>query len=100
MRQTVAYVLTRDPDVITRVAYVVEAGTMMRDQNIGSIPIVENVYLLGIVTDRDLALRVVAAGLDPRTTKVEKIATANLHSAAPDESLDEVYERMAIWRIR
>lgn len=100
MSKTVASVMTSDPYIVTRDASVVDAATMMRDQNIGSVPIVENGYLLGIVTDRDLALRVVAEGLDPRTTKVEKIATANLHSAAPDESLDEVYERMAIWRIR
>ena len=100
MSKTVASAMTSDPHVVTRDASVVDAATIMRDQDIGSVPVVENGYLLGIVTDRDLAVRVVAEGLDPRTTKVDQIATSNLHSASPDESLDEVYERMAIWRIR
>ena len=100
MNKTVASAMTSDPYVVSRGASVVDAATIMRDQNVGSVPVVEDDYLLGIVTDRDLALRVVAAGLDPRTTKVEEVATSNLHSAMPDESLDDVYERMAIWRIR
>ena len=100
MNKTVASAMTSDPYVVSREASVVDAATIMRDQNVGSVPVVEDDYLLGIVTDRDLALRVVAAGLDPRTTKVEEVATSNLHSATPDESLDDVYERMAIWRIR
>jgi CBS domain-containing protein len=100
MSKTVASAMTSDPHVVTRDTSVVDAATIMRDQDVGSVPVVENGFLLGIVTDRDLALRVVAEGLDPRTTKVEKVATSNLHSASPDESLDEVYERMAIWRIR
>jgi CBS domain-containing protein len=100
MNKTVASAMTSDPYVVSREASVVEAATIMRDQDVGSVPVVEDDYLLGIVTDRDLALRVVAAGLDPKTTKVEAIATSNLHSAMPDDSLDDVYERMAIWRIR
>src|SRR5262245_32648548 len=100
MSKTVSSVMTNDPYVVSRRACVVDAATMMRDQDIGSVPVVEDGMLLGIVTDRDIALRVVAGGLDPRTTNVEQIATSNLHSAQPDESLDDVYERMAIWRIR
>ena len=99
MNKTVASAMS-EPYVVSRGASVVDAATIMRDQNVGSVPVVEDDYLLGILTDRDLALRVVAAGLDPRTTKVEEVATSNLHSAMPDESLDDVYERMAIWRIR
>ena len=100
MSKTVASVMTNDPYVVDRHASVVDAATIMRDQDVGSVPVVEDGMLLGIVTDRDIALRVVAAGLDPKTTQVEQIATSNLHSATPDESLDEVQERMAIWRIR
>jgi len=100
MSKTVASVMTGDPYSVTRKTPATEVAAIMRDQNIGSIPVVEEGYLLGLVTDRDLAVRVVAEGLNPRTTMVEQIATANLHSASPDESLDDVYERMSIWRIR
>ena len=100
MNKTVASVMSSDPYVVSRHASVVEAAAIMRDRNIGSVPVVDNGYLLGIITDRDLAVRVVAEGLDPSTTKVEQVATSNLHSASPDDSLDEVYERMTIWRIR
>ena len=100
MSKTVASVMTGDPYVVPRHASVVDAAAIMRDQDVGSVPVVEDGMLLGIVTDRDIALRVVAGGLDPETTMVQEIATSNLHSAAPDDSLDEVYERMAIWRIR
>jgi CBS domain-containing protein len=100
MSKTVASVMTGDPYSIPREASAAEAAAIMRDRNVGSVPIVEDGYLLGIVTDRDLTLRVVAPGLDPNTTRVDEVATSNLHSAQPDDSLDEVYERMAIWRIR
>lgn len=100
MSKTVASVMTNDPYVVGRHTSVVDAAMIMRDQDIGSVPVAEDGILLGIVTDRDIALRVVAGGLDPKTTMVQEIATSNLHSALPDDSLDEVYERMAIWRIR
>ena len=100
MNKTVASVMTNDPYVVSRAASVVDAALIMRDQDVGSVPVVEQGRLVGIVTDRDIALRVVAEALDPKYTKVEDVATSNLHSAAPDESLDDVYERMSIWRVR
>jgi CBS domain-containing protein len=100
MRKTVADVMTSDPYVVSREASAVEAARMMDEQNIGSVPVVDGNRLVGIVTDRDIAVRVVAAALDPNRTTVGEIATANLHSATPDESIDEVYERMAVWRVR
>jgi len=99
MRKTVADVMTRDPYAVQKKAPAIEAAVIMEEQNVGSVPVVEDGLLIGIVTDRDLALRIVAAGLEA-TTQVGEIATANLHSAALDESLDDVYERMATWRIR
>ena len=100
MRKTVSDVMTSDPYVVSRDAFAFEAAQIMDSQNVGSVPVVEGDRLVGIVTDRDLAVRVVAAGLDPKQTPVGEIATANLHSATADESLDEVYERMAVWRVR
>ncbi len=100
MTKTVAEVMTNDPLSVSRHALAVDAARIMLEHDIGSLPVVEDGQLLGIVTDRDLALRVVAAGLDPNTTRVEDVATSDLHPATPDDSLDDVYERMTTWRVR
>ncbi len=57
-----------------------QVAKIMADHNVGSIPIVtdqDSRKLVGVVTDRDLCCSVVAAGLDPKTTKIEQIMTAN-----------------------
>src|SRR5258708_36934525 len=100
MTRTVAEVMTNDPYVVSRNAGVVEAARIMLERDVGSVLIVENGHLVGIITDRDLAVRVVAAGLDPNTTKVDTVATSDLHLAMPNEPLDDVFERMATWRVR
>jgi CBS domain-containing protein len=101
MSKSVADAMTRDPRVISRKAATVEAAKIMLEEDVGSVPVVDNDgALVGIITDRDIALRVVAAGRDPGTTYVEDVATGDPHCAEPEESLDDAYERMAIWRIR
>ena len=100
MAKTVADAMTVNPRTISPSASAVEAAKVMLEEDVGSVPVVADAALVGIVTDRDIALRVVAAGRDPHTTRVEDIATAHPHSASPDESLDDAYEQMAAWRIR
>jgi CBS domain-containing protein len=100
MNKRVAEVMTADPRTVTRQDSIVAAAKVMLEEDVGSVPVAEDGYLLGIVTDRDIALRVVAAGRDPQTVQVEEVATPDPHYASPEESLDDVYERMSIWRIR
>ncbi len=100
MSKTVSEVMTANPRVVSRQQGVVDAAKIMLEEDVGSVPVAEDGYLLGIVTDRDIALRVVAAGRDPQTVQVEEIATPEPHYASPDESVDDAWERMAIWRIR
>jgi CBS domain-containing protein len=100
MSKAIADVMTRDPYAISPQTVAREAARIMLEQDIGAVPVVEDGVLRGIVTDRDLVLRVVAAGLDPNATKVEEVATADLHFAAPNETLDEALTRMSTWRIR
>src|SRR5258708_9179215 len=83
MTRTVAEVMTNDPYVVSRNAGVVEAARIMLDRDVGSVPIVENGHLVGIITDRDLAVRVVAAGPDPHTTKVEPAGPSDPHLSMP-----------------
>jgi CBS domain-containing protein len=100
MTKIVAEAMTVNPRTVSRPTAVVDAAKIMLEEDVGSVPVVEDGELVGIVTDRDIVLRVVAAGRDPQTTYVEEIATPTPHSASAGESLDEAYERMAAWRIR
>jgi CBS domain-containing protein len=101
MSKLVADTMTDKPRTISRRATAVEAAKAMLDGDVGALPVLDDDgFLAGIVTDRDIALRVVAAGRDPRATTMEEIATAEPHSASPEESLDDAVERMAAWRIR
>ena len=72
----------------------------MRDQDTGIIPIVEGDKLVGTVTDRDIALRVVAEGKDPETTTVGEIASRDLVTIDPEQDLDEALRLMARHQVR
>jgi CBS domain-containing protein len=100
MSKTVADVMTAEPRAVTRQTSAVDTARTMLEEDVGSVPVVDGGNLVGIVTDRDIALRVVAAGRDPRTTPEAEFATPEPHCASPDESLEDAYERMAAWRIR
>ncbi len=101
MAKTVRDAMTPNPSCISRSTSVVIAARMMEDEDVGSLPVVDNDdFLVGIVTDRDVALRVVAAGRDPASTQVGDILTENPISAYPDEPLDEALEHMAYRQVR
>lgn len=72
-----------------------DAARKMRDENIGCLPVGENDRLIGIITDRDLACRAVADGVDPNTTKAREIMTAGITWCFEDEDIKDVTRRMA-----
>jgi CBS domain-containing protein len=101
MGKLVRDAMTPNPRTIGRDATVVEAAQIMEEADIGSLPVVDSDHILhGMVTDRDIALRVVAAGRDPRSTPVGEIATTNVCPAYPEEPLDDAYEQMAYRQVR
>ncbi len=66
-------VMTKDPVCVLPDQLVKEVAQLMQDEDIGSVPVIEDEKskkLIGIVTDRDLALKVVAEGHDPKSTRV------------------------------
>lgn len=82
---------------------VATAGQLMKSANIGSIPVIENQQsgrLVGIVTDRDLALKIVAEGLDAKSTKVEAVMTRKLVTCRADDDLQKALDAMAQHQLR
>ena len=73
---------------------------MMKDENVGFAPIVEGNRLVGTVTDRDIAIKVVAEGKDPDSTRVGEIASTNLVTVDPQQELDEALRLMATNQVR
>ena len=71
-------IMTRDVRTATREMTLQQVAQMMRDGDMGSVPVVEDGRLIGIVTDRDLAVNVVAEGLDPKTTQIGEVMTKGL----------------------
>jgi CBS domain-containing protein len=101
MGKLVRDAMTPDPRTIGAGASVVEAARIMEEADVGALPVVDSDRILhGMVTDRDIALRVVAAGRDPVSTTVGEIATTTVSPAYPDEPLDEAYEQMAYRQVR
>jgi CBS domain-containing protein len=80
-------VMTPDPEVLQLRDSARDAAAKMRDANIGFLPVVDDAeQLVGVVTDRDLAIRVLAEAL-PVKTRVEDIMTVNVVSCSPDDDL-------------
>ena len=77
-----------------------EAAKKMRDGDFGFLPIEENDRLVGIITDRDIAVRGVAEGFDPKKATVNEIMSDRVLYCYEDQSLDEVAQNLAENRIR
>jgi CBS domain-containing protein len=92
--------MTTNPTTVDPSAKVVDAARAMRQQDVGPVPVVENDRLAGIVTDRDIVLRVVAEGADPQSTTVGEIMSSDLVTVDPDQPLDEALRLMAQHQVR
>ena len=93
-------VMTANPRTVAPSMLVREAAALMRDENVGSLPLVENGRLVGVLTDRDVVVRVVAEARDPQAVSVGEIASRGLISAEPEQTLDDALRLMARHRVR
>jgi len=92
--------MSSNPCAIEADKPVAYAAQMMRDEDVGFAPIVEGDRLVGTLTDRDIAVRVVAEGRDPNETLVREVATNNLITVDPEDDLDEAMRLMARHQVR
>jgi CBS domain-containing protein len=98
--RTVRDLMTAGPTSIASDAMAVEAARRMLSEDVGSLPVVDGETLVGMVTDRDLVLKVVAKDLDPNKIPVSDVCTENPVTVGADESLDEALQRMAKEQVR
>lgn len=87
---------------VTSVTFLPEAARIMKEEDVGALPVVqEDGTLLGIVTDRDITVRAVAAGLDIASTQIAEVYTAeDLVTVTPETKLEEAEEVMAEHQVR
>ena len=96
-------VMTKNPVCCRPDDMVVKVALLMQSENIGSIPVIENEQtqkLVGIVTDRDLALKIVAKGQDAKSTKVEAVMTRKIVTSRAGDDLQMALDAMAEHQLR
>jgi CBS domain-containing protein len=89
MTQTVADLMTSKPVTVSRSTPVAEAAKLMASSDAGDVLVVENGKFVGIVTDRDIAVRLVAQGKDPKTPVAEIASASDLVTVTPDTPVDK-----------
>ena len=96
-------VMTKNPLCCLPEDLVTKAAGLMKSENIGSIPVVEDEQtrkLVGIVTDRDLTLKIVAEGLDAKSTKVDAVMTRKVVTCHVEDDLQKALDAMAEHQLR
>ena len=96
-------VMTKDPVCCLPVDLVTKVAELMKSEHVGSIPVVDNEQtkkLVGIVTDRDLALKIVADKLDAKSTKVEMVMTRKLVTCHAEDDLQKAVDAMSEKQLR
>ncbi len=95
--------MTRNPVSARPEDTVASVARLMKENDIGPIPIVESQNskrLVGIVTDRDLALKVVAEGRDPQTTPVKQVMSISVITCHDDDDIETALNAMSAQQLR
>ena len=100
MGQRIRDIMTSNPSTVEPDKTVVDAARIMKQEDAGVVPVTENGRLTGMVTDRDIAIRVVAEGRDPQSTPVREVASKDLVTVDPRQDLDEALRLMAQHQVR
>jgi CBS domain-containing protein len=101
MAKLVQDVMTPGVQTVRPTNSAAEAARFMRDTDVGALPVLDSGGKpIGVVTDRDLAIRVVAEGKDPNVTPVEDVFSGDLVAVAPGRTLDEARQIMEEYKVR
>jgi len=103
MKKTCRDIMTKDPFCCEPADSAQTVAQLMRDRNVGAVLICESQEtkrLVGIVTDRDLTLRIVAAGCDPKATCAGDVMTPELFTCSPEDDVQKALELMERHQVR
>lgn len=100
MAQTLEQIMTKNVVSVNPQQSIAQAAQLMSQYNIGSVPVIQNGQVMGILTDRDISLRATSKGLDPNTTKVNSIMSTNLVTGTPQMDVHEAAGLMKEKQIR
>lgn len=93
-------VMSKDFKFISPETSVQQAAQMMRDLDIGFLPVAENDRMIGMVTDRDIAVRSVAEAQNPSSAPVGEVMTPKTYYCYDDQGVDEICDNMAEIKVR
>jgi CBS domain-containing protein len=96
----VGEVMTADVELAAPDDTVQTAAKLMADSGAGALPVGENDRLVGMVTDRDITIRAVAAGKAPNQCKVRDVMTAEIKYVFEDEDIRTASRKMGDWQVR
>ena len=93
-------ICSRDVDTAHYAENVLDSARRMRDRQVGTLIVVDDMRPVGILTDRDLTVRVLAAGLDPQATRVSEVMTPSPTTIGEDDSIETAVGYMRAGRFR
>jgi CBS domain-containing protein len=96
----VRHAMTESPETVHADASVSEVARLMKDRDVGVIPVVVEGETMGLITDRDLVVRILAEGIDPASVRAGEVATRAPVSVTPDTRLSEARELMEQHQVR
>ncbi len=100
MTQAIRDIMTKDIECASPESTVKDAASALKAHDIGSMPVCEGKRVVGIITDRDIAIRAVAEGLDPGSTKVRDVMSKDIVSIREDADLSEAERLMRDRQLR
>src|SRR5256885_15903312 len=95
MGKSVKDAMTSEVKTATPSLSLTDAAKLMKQEDVGSVPVVDGQRLVGLLTDRDIVVRGIADGSDPHAIKVGDIASRDVVTVRPDDDLDEALRPMA-----
>lgn len=100
MGTKVREVMSDRPRCVSPDTPVSEAAQLMETEDVGALPVLDGDELAGMVTDRDIVVRAIAKGKDPRGMPVREVSTRDVVSVRGDEDLSEALKLMASYKVR
>ncbi len=98
--QKIGEIMSRDVEILMPDESLQDAARKMRLRDVGFLPICDGTRLVGTLSDRDIAVRAVAEGMDPKTTAVRDLATEKVVWCFEDEDVSKAARKMQTEQVR